>query len=99
MPAFIAALLGGLITVVGTMAGRVLVSLGIGVVTYVGFKTGLDMLKAQAIAAFVGLPASVLDLLGPLRVGVCISIVSSAIAARLVINGLSGDAFKRWVIK
>ena len=37
MPAFIAALLGGLITVVGTMAGRVLVSLGIGVVTYVGF--------------------------------------------------------------
>lgn len=99
MPAFVAMLLGGLINVVGYMAGRVLIGLGIGVVTYAGFKLGLDGLKGQAIAALLGLPPGVLDVLGVLKVGVCISIVTSAVAARLVINGLSGDTFKRWVLK
>lgn len=99
MPVFIASLLGGLINIVATMAGRVLIGLGIGVVTYTGFKMGLDLLKADAVVALMGLPANVLDILGVLKVGVCISIVTSAVAARLVINGLAGDAFKRWVLK
>ena len=99
MPAFIAMLLGGLINIAGYLAGRVLIGLGIGVVTYTGFKFGLDALKADAVASLLGLPPNVLDLLGILKVGVCISIVTSAVAARLVINGLSGDTFKRWVLK
>lgn len=99
MPAFIAMLLGGLINIAGYLAGRVLIGLGIGVVTYSGFKFGLDALKADAVASLLGLPPNVLDLLGILKVGVCISIVTSAVAARLVINGLSGDTFKRWVLK
>lgn len=99
MPAFISMLLGGLINIAGYLAGRVLIGLGIGVVTYAGFKFGLDALKADAVAALLGLPPNVLDILGVLKVGVCISIVTSAVAARLVINGLSGDTFKRWVLK
>lgn len=99
MPAFVAALLGGLINIVATMAGRVLVGLGIGVVTYVGFSAGLDAIKAQAVGALLGLPANLLGVLGVLKVGVCISIVSSAVMARLVITGLTGDSFKRWVLK
>lgn len=99
MPVFVAAIGGMLINLVGTLAGRVLIALGIGVVTYTGLSTSLDWLKAQALAAFSGMPAEAVQLAAFLEVGTCISIVTSAIAARAIINGISGDSFKRWVLK
>jgi len=99
MPTFIAAIGGMLINLVGTLAGRVLIALGISVVTYTGITVTLDALKLQAIGAFMGLPPQVYGVLGILRVGQCISIVTSAIAAKLLLDGLTGDTFKRWVGK
>lgn len=99
MPVFIAAIGGMLINLVGTLVGRVLIALGISVVTYTGISTTLDFLKAQAIGAFAGLPSEVFGLLGILRVGQCISIVTSAIAAKMVIDGVTSDTFKKWVHK
>ena len=99
MPIFIAALGGMLINLVGTLAGRILIALGISVVTYGGITVTLDALKAQAIGAFGFLPPEVFGILGILKVGQCISIVTSAIAAKLVIDGLTGDTFKKWVHK
>jgi len=99
MPVFVAAIGGMLINLVGTLAGRVLIALGIGVVTYTGLSTSLDWLKGQALAAFGGMPAEAVQLAAFLQVGTCISIVTSAIAARALINGISGDSFKRWVLK
>lgn len=99
MPTFLAALGGVLINLVGTFAGRALIALGIGVVTYKGLSVTLDALKGQAISAFAGLPPEVFGMLGILKVGQCISIVTSAIAARMVINGLTGDTVKKWVHK
>lgn len=99
MPVFIAAIGGMLINIVGTLAGRVLVGLGIGVVTYTGMSSSLDWLKAGALSALSGMPAEAVQLVGFLKVGTCISIVTSAIAARALINGVSGDSFKRWVLK
>lgn len=99
MPVFIAALWGALIQIVGTLAGRVLVALGIGVVTYTGINASLEALKTQAIGALSGLPPELLGLLGLLKVGQCISIIMSATAARLLLNGMTGDTVKKWVIK
>lgn len=99
MPVFIAAIGGMLINLVGTLVGRVLIALGISVITYTGISTTLDFLKAQAIGAFAGLPPEVFGLLGILRVGQCISIVTSAIAAKMVIDGVTSDTFKKWVHK
>lgn len=99
MPIFIAALGGMLLNIVGTLAGRVLIGLGIGVVTYTGVSTSLAWLKMQAVTSFAMLPIEMMAIIGLMKVGVCISIVSSAIAARLVLNGLTGDSFKRWVHK
>ena len=99
MPTFIAAIGGMLINLVGTLAGRVLIALGISVVTYTGITVTLDFLKGQAISAFGGLPVGVFAILGILKVGQCISIVTSAIAAKLLLDGLTGDTFKRWVGK
>lgn len=99
MPVFIAAIGGMLINLVGTLVGRVLIALGISVITYTGISTTLDFLKAQAIGAFAGLPPDVFGMLGVLRVGQCISIVTSAIAAKMVIDGVTSDTFKKWVMK
>lgn len=99
MPVFIAAIGGMLINIVGTLAGRVLVGLGVSVVTYTGLASSLAWMKAQALASFSGLPADAVSLMSFLNVGTCISIVTSAIAARALINGVSGDTFKRWVLR
>jgi len=99
MPIFVAAIGGMLINLVGTLAGRVLIALGISVVTYTGVSTSLAWMKAGALSALAGLPAELIALIGFMKVGVCISIITSAIAARAVISGISGDSFKKWVLK
>lgn len=97
MPLFVAALLGGLINIAGTLAGRVLISLGFGVVAYTGISTSLAFVKTQAVGAFQGLPADMVQLLSYMKVGESISIISSALLVRLALNGLTGDTIKRLV--
>ena len=64
MPVFIAAIGGMLINLVGTLAGRVLIALGISVVTYTGVSSSLDWMKAGALTALGGLPDALLEELG-----------------------------------
>ena len=97
MPAILAMLLGGLINIAGTVAGRVLLSLGIGVVTYTGLSAGMDALKSQLFTAFSGLPPDLAAILFRMKIGPAIGIVLAAIAARMALNGLTGDTFKRFV--
>ncbi len=99
MPRLLLALGSLLLEIVGSMAGRVLLSLGIASVTYTGMNASLTFLKTQAVNALSGLGADVVQMLGVLKVGSCISIVFSAMLARLLINGVSSDTFKRWVHK
>lgn len=99
MPVFVAAIGGMLINLVATLAGRALIALGIGVVTYTGMSISLDWMKGQALSALSGLPSDVIGLIAYMKVGVCISIITSAIAARVLIDGLGGDSFKKWVLK
>ncbi|MDQ0608899.1 hypothetical protein QFZ83_003070 [Variovorax sp. W1I1] len=99
MPAVLLALGTLLLQIVGSLAGRVLVALGIGVATYTGLNTTFTWLKSQAVSAFLGLGPEVVGILGMLKVGVCINIIFSAMLARAVINGIQGDTFKRWIHK
>jgi hypothetical protein len=99
MPWLVGALLSGLLQIVGSLVGRVLVSLGAAVVTYSGFSASLDYLKSSAVASFAGLPPEVVGMLAVLKVGACISIVTSAMTARLLVTGLQGDTVKKWVTK
>ncbi len=89
MPPFLLALLGGLINIAGTVAGRVMISLGFASITYTGVTVSLDYAKSQLIAAFAGLPAQVIGMLAIMNVGTVLSIVFSAVVARAVLNGLS----------
>jgi len=99
MPVFIAAILSGLIQIAGHLVGRVLIALGVGVITYTGLSTTTDWLTDQAINNLQALPSDLIAIMGYLKVGSFISIVASAVAARFLIMGLTGDTMKRWVLK
>lgn len=88
-----------LINIAASLVGRVLVALGMGIVTYTGINAALDALKTQAIQQFASLPPEVFGMLSVMKVGVAISIVTSAIAAKLLLDGLTSDTFKRWTLK
>lgn len=90
-------LLGGLVAMLPTFVGQVLISLGIGVVTYTGMSTTLDWLKSGAVNALFDLPSSIIGILALMKVGSCISMVFSAIVIRLTVQGLSSDTVKRFV--
>jgi len=99
MPAFLAALLGGLINSAGTIVGKVLISLGIGYVTYTGLSESLDWLQTQLSSSFSGLPPEALQVLSALKVGQALAIILSAMAGRLVLNGLNSSGLKKMVLK
>lgn len=99
MLAWFAPLLGGLIEISGTLIGRMAIALGISLITYTGTTLTLDWLKSQAVTAILGLPAPVVGMLSTMKVGQALSIVFSAIVARMVSQGLTGDTLKKWVTK
>lgn len=99
MPLFLAALLGGLVQAAGSIVGRVLIALGIGYVSYTGINALLTWIKSQVVAYLTGAPATVVAIMGLLKVDVALSIVFSALAARLVLQGLTSDKVTRMVVK
>jgi hypothetical protein len=99
MPWLVGALLSGLLQIVGSLVGRVLVSLGAAVITYSGLSASLTWLKSSAVSAALGLGPEVVGMLSVLKVGTCISIIFSAMLARLVVQGLQGDSVKKWITK
>lgn len=84
---------------IGTFVGKVLISLGIGYVTYSGLDTSLDWLRGQIAANFSALPSEVLQILSALKVGSGLSILLSALAARMFLDGVSGGSITKMVNK
>lgn len=99
MPIFIAALLGGLATAMGSMVGRVLIALGIGYVTYSGLNVLLDWIQSQIFSHLMGINSQVLGIIGVLQVGTSVNIIFSAIAARFIVGGITNGTVTRMVIK
>jgi len=99
MPVFIAALIGALIQAAGTLVGRVLLSLGFGYVTFTGLDASLDFVKNMIVSHMGSLPAQAVAVLGAASLGSVLSIVLSALAARMLLDGLTGGAIKKLVLK
>lgn len=99
MPLLIQALLGGLIQVAGTLVGRVLVSLGIGFVTYTGINLFFDSAKTSLIAAISAQAPVVVQLAGVLQIGTCVNIMISAALAKLALQGLTNGSLTRMITK
>lgn len=99
MPVIASVIWGAFLNIIGTVVGRALVALGLGVVTFTGVSTSLDWMKAQAVTALTSLPPELVQIMGVLKVGTFISIITSAVAVRLLLSGVQSGTMKRWVTK
>ena len=89
------ALLGGLMSICGSLVGRVLLALGIGYVTYSGFDVGINWLLAQIKSNVSAMPAQIVAFLAFLWVDKAIAMVFSAYSAAMVVKiGTSGKLTK-----
>jgi hydrogenase/urease accessory protein HupE len=89
MPALVAWLIDALIVYAGSVVGRALISLGFAWLTYTGLDTTLSGLKGYAVSAVSGLSVEILGMMGVMKVGPSINIVVSALATRMLLDGLA----------
>ncbi|WP_297843735.1 DUF2523 family protein [Pseudomonas sp.] len=95
---FFPALVGALATAVGSLAGRVLIALGIGFVTYKGVDVSILAMKNAAVSSVQGLSADALALVGFLWLDKALSMMFSAVAASMAIRAIGGSV-KKMVFK
>ena len=70
-----------LLSIVGTLAGRVLLSLGIGWVSYAGVATALDSVRGHIVSAWGG-GGVVIDLMYKAGMGEAVGILLAAFSVR-----------------
>lgn len=99
LPVFIPAIIGGLVSAVGTLVGKVLVGLGIGYVTYTGITPLVDLVVASVISNVQALPAQTLGIVKRLGLGIVISMFASAFVVRMTLAGLQSGSIKKMVQK
>ena len=88
------ALIGLLVSAIGTFAGKALISLGIGYVAYKGIDVSVAFAKAQFLSNMAGLGPTVLQILGVTQVGTAVNMLTSALIARLTFKGMVGGVMK-----
>lgn len=98
MPWIISILLAGLLRIVGSIVGRVLLALGFGFVEYTGISLLIESAKQSAgsLIGSVGTSA-IADWAGFFRIDQHVSIVISAIGVKVMLNALGGASAKRLV--
>lgn len=96
---FLTALLGGLLTIAGSLVGRVLIALGMSYVTYSGFDLGINWLLDQIKENMSALPAEVLAFLAWCWVDKAIGLIFSAYAAAMVVKLAGGTSLTKLVTK
>jgi hypothetical protein len=97
--AWIAALIGALLTVASSMVGRVLLALGMSYVTYKGFDVGITWLLDRIKENMSSMPADMVSFLGWLWVDKAISMVFSAYSVALALKMAGGTSFTKIVTK
>lgn len=73
----------------GSVVARVLLALGVGFVTYVGFSSLITMASSQIEGQITGLPSDALNMMGLAGVDYLINIVFSAYSARVALMAVS----------
>lgn len=91
---FLPNLIGALAFAMGTFAGRVLIALGLGFVSYKGIDLAIGKMKDAAIAGLQGIPADALVLVGYLWLDKALSVIFSAVVIALSMKALNGTVKK-----
>jgi hypothetical protein len=93
----VGSIVGGLAAAVGTLVGRVLVSLGVSFVVYNGVDTMVEWVRDQVMAKFSLLPPDVYTVISLLQAPAIVNVYFSAWLATLAISGLQAGTFVKAV--
>jgi hypothetical protein len=99
MPALLWSLGGLLLSLTTSIAGRALLALGMGYVTYKGFDVGVGWLLQQIKDNMNGLPVEIVQFLAFLWVDKAIGMVFSAYAAASAIRMAGSTSMTKLVTK
>jgi hypothetical protein len=99
MPFLVSSLVGALVRAVGAFVANILLSLGIGFVTYQGIDLFISAMKSQFITSVNANGALFVSFMGVFQVGTAINMIASAYVARMVIAGISGGSLTKMVTK
>jgi hypothetical protein len=95
----IPAIIGALLTAVTSIVGRIVMALGMGVVSYIGINAAVDVFRGYFESAMGSAGAVMAGMCGVLKLDVCMSIFIAAGLARLVIAGATSGTMKRLIMK
>jgi hypothetical protein len=99
MLALVRVLLGGLLTVSGSMVGRVLLALGMSYVTYKGFDVSINFLLDQIKSNIGGMGADTISFLAWLWVDKAIGLIFSAFGAAMTIKMAGSTKLTKLITK
>lgn len=94
----IALLWGGFLMLLPSVVGRVMIALGVGYVSYVGFGVAIDTLYSQIKSNFSGMPVEVINFLGYCWVDKAIGMMFSAFVAAHLIKLAGKTAITKMVV-
>ena len=99
IPVIAASSIGGvLLTLVSSLVGRVLLALGLGLVTFTALDPLLEQFRTRYFDQLSGLPSDIIGFVGLLKIGDAVQILFAALATKLAMTAVQG-AVKRWVVK
>jgi len=99
MPVLVSALIGGLLTVLASAVGRILLALGLSFVVYSGFDVSITWLLNQIKSNLSGMPADTVAFLAWLWVDKAIGLMFSAYTAASAIKFAGGTTLTKLVRK
>ena len=94
-----AALIGAVLQVLGTVVGRILISLGVAVVAYKGMDTSIGWAKDHFFGAAGSMPSQAVQAFGVMEIDTAVEMICSALLMRLTFKGMSSGVMKSFVAK
>jgi len=91
MPWIIAVSIGLLAKGLESLIGRVIIALGVGVVTATGIDLALSAMKAQTVTALTGIPSQWAQLLGLADIDICASMLMGAVISAFGVRAVAGS--------
>jgi hypothetical protein len=99
MPIWLAPVIGGVLSVLSSIVGRVLIALGISYVTYKGLDLGVNWIKEEIVSNVGGMPAVTARFLGYFWVDRAITMIFSAFSAALALKTAGSTVLTKMVMR
>lgn len=99
MPVFIAGLWTAFLAMLPTMAGRVLLAVGIGYLSYRGINEAFTIARDTLFNNLSGFSTVTVQLAGVLQIGTAINIITSSYLAKLAVAGIVNGVITKTVFK